>query len=46
MEMKLEIPFSSEREAEIAYNALRVEVEPARSKATACVQNEYEDPRE
>jgi tRNA threonylcarbamoyladenosine modification (KEOPS) complex Pcc1 subunit len=32
METELRIPFSSGREAEIVYNSLRVEVEPARSK--------------
>jgi hypothetical protein len=32
METDLRIPFSSGREAEIVYNSLRVEVEPARSK--------------
>jgi hypothetical protein len=32
METELRIPFSSAREAEIVYNSLRVEVEPARSK--------------
>ncbi len=32
METELRIPFSSGREAEIVYNSLRVEKEPARSK--------------
>ena len=32
MEMKLDIPFATAREAEIAFDALRVEVEPARSR--------------
>ncbi len=32
METELRIPFGSAGEAEIVYNSLRVEVEPARSK--------------
>ena len=31
MEMRLEIPFDTERAAEIAYNSLRVDPEPKRS---------------
>ena len=31
MEMSLEIPFDSQRTAEIAYNSLRVDPEPKRS---------------
>jgi len=34
MEMKVCVPFASQRHAEIAYNALRVEVEPSRSRVT------------
>jgi len=34
MELNLSVPFPSAREAEIAYDALRVEVEPARSRVT------------
>jgi len=40
MESELWIPFSSGREAEIVYNALRVEVEPARSKVTRVLEVE------
>ena len=32
METKVNIPFQDDRQAMIAYNSLRVEVEPARSK--------------
>ena len=32
METKVSIPFVDERQAEVAYNSLRVEVEPARSR--------------
>jgi len=34
MEMSLSVPFQSAREAEIAYHALRVDAEPARSSVT------------
>jgi tRNA threonylcarbamoyladenosine modification (KEOPS) complex Pcc1 subunit len=34
MELNLSIPFPGQREANIAYDALRVEVEPARSHVT------------
>lgn len=34
METELRIPFSCGREAEIVYNALRVEVEPSRSRVS------------
>lgn len=34
MELNLSVPFPSAREAGIAYDALRVEVEPARSRVT------------
>jgi len=37
MEMKVSVPFASERLAEIAFNTLRVEVEPSRSKVTRCL---------
>ena len=32
MDAKISIPFCSSRQATVAYNSLRVEVEPARSK--------------
>ena len=34
MEIKVSIPFSDERQATIAYNSFRVEVEPPRSKVS------------
>lgn len=34
MEMKVSVPFATQRQAEIAYNSLRVEIEPSRSKVT------------
>jgi tRNA threonylcarbamoyladenosine modification (KEOPS) complex Pcc1 subunit len=34
------IPFPSEREAEVAFNSLRVEVEPSRSKVVRVLKNE------
>jgi len=34
MEMKVSVPFASQCHAEIAYNSLRVEIEPARSKVS------------
>ena len=34
MDIKVSIPFCSEREATIAYNSFRVEVEPPRSKVS------------
>jgi len=34
MELDMKIPFSSSREASIAYDALRVEIEPARSRVS------------
>ena len=37
MEMKVSVPFASQRHAEIAFNTLRVEVEPSRSKVTRCL---------
>ncbi len=36
----MNIPFSSSREASIAYDALRVEVEPARSRVTRTMRVE------
>ena len=38
MELDLNIPFPSAREAGIAYDALRVEVEPARSRVSRTMQ--------
>ena len=32
MDLKVNVPFSNQEHAEIAYNSLRVEVEPSRSK--------------
>jgi len=32
MEVNLSVPFQTDREAEIAFNSLRVDAEPARSK--------------
>ena len=40
MELNLDIPFPSAREAEIAYDALRVETEPARSKVSRLLQHD------
>ena len=34
MELNLSVPFQTDREAEIAFHALRVDAEPARSKVT------------
>ena len=34
MEMKVSVPFATQRQAEIAYNSLRVEIEPSRSEVT------------
>ena len=34
MDIKVSIPFCDERQATIAYNSFRVEVEPPRSKVT------------
>ena len=34
MEMKVSVPFATQRQAEIAYNSLRVETEPSRSKVS------------
>jgi len=34
------IPFPSQAEAEVAYNSLRVEVEPSRSKVTRVLKTE------
>jgi len=34
MEFNLSVPFQTDREAEIAYNALRVDSEPVRSKVS------------
>ena len=40
METKVNIPFQDDRQAMIAYNSLRVEIEPARSKVkrNLCVE--------
>lgn len=40
METELRIPFGCGREAEIVYNSLRVEVEPARSKVSRVLEVE------